>query len=114
MTVSAFTEAAHALVAPWGTEGGYVDDALARLGLQRKPHDNSACRTECSRRRSPTHEWRKIPPNWPGVTERLATVRKGPIVPGAKGVPCARVDFGYVSPWNSGTRKELVGMAKFC
>jgi DNA-binding transcriptional LysR family regulator len=36
MTVSAFTEAAHALVAPWGTEGGYVDDALARLGLQRK------------------------------------------------------------------------------
>jgi DNA-binding transcriptional LysR family regulator len=36
LSLSAFAEAAHALVAPWGTEGGYVDDALARLGLQRK------------------------------------------------------------------------------
>src|SRR5260370_29842510 len=36
LTMSAFTEAAHALVAPWGTEGGLVDDALARLGLKRK------------------------------------------------------------------------------
>jgi DNA-binding transcriptional LysR family regulator len=36
LSMSAFTEAAHALVSPWGQEGGYVDDALARLGLQRK------------------------------------------------------------------------------
>jgi DNA-binding transcriptional LysR family regulator len=36
LTMSAFTAAAHALVSPWGLEGGYVDDALARLGLQRK------------------------------------------------------------------------------
>jgi DNA-binding transcriptional LysR family regulator len=34
--MSSFTEAAHAFIAPWGMEGGYVDDALARLGLQRK------------------------------------------------------------------------------
>jgi DNA-binding transcriptional LysR family regulator len=36
LSLSAFTAAAHALVSPWGTEGGYVDDALARLGQQRK------------------------------------------------------------------------------
>jgi DNA-binding transcriptional LysR family regulator len=36
LSLSAFAKAAHALVSPWGTEGGYVDDALARLGLQRK------------------------------------------------------------------------------
>lgn len=36
LTLSAFSEAAHALVSPWETEGGYVDDALARLGLHRK------------------------------------------------------------------------------
>jgi DNA-binding transcriptional LysR family regulator len=36
LSLAAFTAAAHALVSPWGTEGGYVDDALARLGQQRK------------------------------------------------------------------------------
>jgi DNA-binding transcriptional LysR family regulator len=36
LTLSSFAGAAHALISPWGTEGGYVDDALARLGLQRK------------------------------------------------------------------------------
>jgi DNA-binding transcriptional LysR family regulator len=36
LSLSAFTRAPHALVSPWGMEGGYVDDALARLGLQRK------------------------------------------------------------------------------
>ncbi len=36
LSMSAFARAAHALVSPWGMEGGYVDDALARLGLQRK------------------------------------------------------------------------------
>lgn len=36
LPMRAFVEAAHALVSPWGTEGGYVDDALARLGLQRR------------------------------------------------------------------------------
>jgi DNA-binding transcriptional LysR family regulator len=36
LSLSSFTGAAHALVSPWGTEGGYVDDALARLSLQRK------------------------------------------------------------------------------
>jgi DNA-binding transcriptional LysR family regulator len=35
LTVSSFAGAAHALVSPWGMEGGYVDDALARLGLRR-------------------------------------------------------------------------------
>jgi DNA-binding transcriptional LysR family regulator len=36
LSMSAFARAAHALVAPWGMEGGYVDDALARHGLQRR------------------------------------------------------------------------------
>jgi DNA-binding transcriptional LysR family regulator len=36
LTISSFAGAAHALISPWGMEGGYVDDALARLGLQRK------------------------------------------------------------------------------
>ena len=36
LSMSAFARAAHALVSPCGTEGGYVDDAFARLGLQRK------------------------------------------------------------------------------
>jgi DNA-binding transcriptional LysR family regulator len=36
ITMSRFTEASHALVSPWGMEGGIVDDALARLGLQRR------------------------------------------------------------------------------
>jgi DNA-binding transcriptional LysR family regulator len=36
MSMSAFAGAAHALVSPWGMEGGYVDDALARHGLQRR------------------------------------------------------------------------------
>lgn len=35
LTLSSFAGAAHALVSPWGMEGGYVDDALARLGLRR-------------------------------------------------------------------------------
>jgi DNA-binding transcriptional LysR family regulator len=36
LSLSSFAAAAHALVSPWGMDGGYVDDALARLGLQRK------------------------------------------------------------------------------
>jgi DNA-binding transcriptional LysR family regulator len=36
LSMSSFTAAAHALIAPWGMDGGYVDDALARLGLKRK------------------------------------------------------------------------------
>jgi DNA-binding transcriptional LysR family regulator len=36
LTMASFLGAAHALISPWGMEGGYVDDALARLGLQRK------------------------------------------------------------------------------
>ncbi len=36
LTLSRFVTASHALIAPWGTEGGLVDDALARLGLQRR------------------------------------------------------------------------------
>jgi DNA-binding transcriptional LysR family regulator len=36
LSLSSFAGAAHALISPWGMEGGYVDDALARLGLQRK------------------------------------------------------------------------------
>jgi DNA-binding transcriptional LysR family regulator len=36
LSLSSFARAAHALISPWGMEGGYVDDALARLGLQRK------------------------------------------------------------------------------
>jgi DNA-binding transcriptional LysR family regulator len=36
LTMSAFVGCAHALISPWGMEGGYVDDALARLGLRRK------------------------------------------------------------------------------
>ena len=36
LSLSSFAGAAHALISPWGTDGGYVDDALARLGLHRK------------------------------------------------------------------------------
>jgi DNA-binding transcriptional LysR family regulator len=36
LSLSSFAGAAHALISPWGMEGGYVDDALARLGLHRK------------------------------------------------------------------------------
>jgi len=36
LTVARFAAASHALIAPRGTEGGYVDDALARLGLRRR------------------------------------------------------------------------------
>jgi DNA-binding transcriptional LysR family regulator len=36
LSMSSFAGAAHALISPWGMDGGYVDDALARLGLQRK------------------------------------------------------------------------------
>ena len=36
LSLSSFAGAAHALISPWGMEGGYVDDALARLDLQRK------------------------------------------------------------------------------
>lgn len=35
LTLSSFAGAAHALISPWGMEGGYVDDALARRGLRR-------------------------------------------------------------------------------
>jgi DNA-binding transcriptional LysR family regulator len=36
LTLSRFAAASHALIAPWGMEGGLVDDALARLGLERR------------------------------------------------------------------------------
>jgi DNA-binding transcriptional LysR family regulator len=36
ITLPRFAEALHALISPWGMEGGYVDDALAKRGLQRK------------------------------------------------------------------------------
>ena len=36
LTLSRFAAASHALISPWGKEGGFVDDALARLGLQRR------------------------------------------------------------------------------
>jgi len=36
LTLSRFAGASHALISPWGMEGGPVDDALARLGLQRR------------------------------------------------------------------------------
>ncbi|MGZ3478334.1 MAG: LysR family transcriptional regulator, partial [Polyangiales bacterium] len=36
LTLRRFTEAQHALVSPRGSEGGIVDDALARLGLARR------------------------------------------------------------------------------
>jgi DNA-binding transcriptional LysR family regulator len=36
LTLARFAAASHALVSPWGMEGGFVDDALARLGLQRQ------------------------------------------------------------------------------
>jgi DNA-binding transcriptional LysR family regulator len=36
LTLASFAAASHALIAPWGKEGGMVDDALARLGLQRR------------------------------------------------------------------------------
>ena len=36
LTLSRFAAASHVLIAPWGMEGGLVDDALARLGLKRR------------------------------------------------------------------------------
>jgi DNA-binding transcriptional LysR family regulator len=36
LTLARFAGASHALIAPGGTEGGFVDDALARLGLRRR------------------------------------------------------------------------------
>jgi DNA-binding transcriptional LysR family regulator len=36
LTLARFAAASHALIAPRGLEGGYVDDALARLGLRRR------------------------------------------------------------------------------
>jgi DNA-binding transcriptional LysR family regulator len=36
LTVARFAAASHALIAPRGKEGGFVDDALARLGLRRR------------------------------------------------------------------------------
>jgi DNA-binding transcriptional LysR family regulator len=36
LTLSRFASASHALISPWGKEGGFVDDALARLGLKRR------------------------------------------------------------------------------
>jgi DNA-binding transcriptional LysR family regulator len=36
LTIARFVAASHALISPWGMEGGLVDDALARLGLQRR------------------------------------------------------------------------------
>ena len=36
LTLARFTEARHALISPQGKEGGFVDDALARLGLARR------------------------------------------------------------------------------
>src|SRR5258706_9294120 len=36
LTLSRFAGASHALISPWGMEGGIVDDALARLGLERR------------------------------------------------------------------------------
>jgi DNA-binding transcriptional LysR family regulator len=36
LTLSRFAAASHALISPWGMEGGFVDDALARLGLKRR------------------------------------------------------------------------------
>jgi DNA-binding transcriptional LysR family regulator len=36
LSLSSYAGAAHALISPWGMDGGYVDDALARLGLKRK------------------------------------------------------------------------------
>jgi DNA-binding transcriptional LysR family regulator len=35
LTLSRFAGAAHALISPWEREGGFVDDALGRLGLRR-------------------------------------------------------------------------------
>src|SRR5258708_2528110 len=35
LTLSRFAGASHVLISPWGIEGGFVDDALARLGLRR-------------------------------------------------------------------------------
>jgi DNA-binding transcriptional LysR family regulator len=36
LTLARFTAARHALISPRGKEGGFVDDALARLGLKRR------------------------------------------------------------------------------
>jgi DNA-binding transcriptional LysR family regulator len=36
LTLARFAAAAHALISPRGKEGGFVDDALARLGTQRR------------------------------------------------------------------------------
>jgi len=36
LTLARYAAASHALISPRGREGGYVDDALARLGMQRR------------------------------------------------------------------------------
>jgi DNA-binding transcriptional LysR family regulator len=36
LTLARFVAASHALIAPRGTEGGFVDDALAAIGLRRR------------------------------------------------------------------------------
>jgi DNA-binding transcriptional LysR family regulator len=36
LTLARFAEASHALIAPRGTEGGIIDDALERLGMKRR------------------------------------------------------------------------------
>jgi DNA-binding transcriptional LysR family regulator len=36
LTLARFVAASHALISPRGEEGGYVDDALARLGMRRR------------------------------------------------------------------------------
>ena len=36
LTLARFVAASHALIAPRGTEGGFVDDALARMGMRRR------------------------------------------------------------------------------
>lgn len=36
LTLSRFVAASHALISPRGKEGGFVDDALARLGAKRR------------------------------------------------------------------------------
>ena len=36
LTLARFVAASHALIAPRGTEGGFVDDALAKMGMARR------------------------------------------------------------------------------
>ena len=56
LTLTRFAKASHALISPRGAEGGFVDDALARLGMRRRvtiavPHEYpSLAVAEISRR----------------------------------------------------------------